>query len=112
MTKTEFKREAAKAGIQPELYGAVLSGQLYCNNGCSVSGGKIVGIEWREEWQTEQRFSHWRGEYTEKYLGKSPYVVLTKNKEKYRVEAWKVSQYVDKVISKLLAEKIKAGNPL
>ena len=41
MTKIEFKAAAEKAGIDPNLYGAVLSAGIHCiDNYGPISGGK------------------------------------------------------------------------
>lgn len=106
MTKNEFSFEAGKAGIPPELYGAVLRGQLYSTCG-PVSGGKVVGIEWFDEVQTQEEYNYMVGTYNVSVYRKAPYVVLTKNRKKYLVAAWKVTAYIDKAFKKWLAEKIK-----
>lgn len=61
MTKTEFTREANKAGVPPELYGAVLAGRFIGPDG-EVAGGKVSGIVWLEDWTSEERYSYMRGE--------------------------------------------------
>ena len=113
MTKYEFKNEAGKAGLSPELYGAVLSGSLPCKN-CygSISGGKIVGIEWYDEWQTRQEYSYMIGTHDVTSLGKAAYVVLSKNRRQYLVEAWRVKAYVDELFRKWMKEKVKAKEAL
>ena len=106
MTKNEFSIEAGKAGIPSELYGAVLRGQLYSTCG-PVSGGKVVGIEWFDEWHTQDEYNYMVGTYKTTSLRKAPYVVLTKNRKKSLVAAWKVTAYIDKACKKWMAEKIK-----
>lgn len=108
MTKTEFKSEAAKAGIPAELYGVVLKGQLPTTSFIQVCGGKVVGIEWRDEWQTREEYSYWVGTHKVTSLGKAPYVVLSKNRQKYFVEAWRVKGYIDKRFHEWLNEKVKS----
>ena len=107
MTKTEFRTEAGKAGIYPELYGAVLSKQFHHTDLGWVSGGKVVGIEWLDEWQTKEEYSCMMGTHTVTSMGKSPYVVLTKNRVRYLVEAWRIQAYVDDQVRKWITEKVK-----
>lgn len=111
MTKTDFALEAPKAGLRAELYGAVLSGTLYGDCG-PISGAKVVGIEWRNAWKTEIEYSYLMGEQEKKFLGKDAYVILAKNRRRYRVEAYKVNQYVEKLVGKWLTEKVKCREPL
>ena len=42
MTKTEFRREAGKAGINPNLYGVTIDLPLSTREGYRVSNGKVV----------------------------------------------------------------------
>lgn len=111
MTKTEFRHEACKAGLNPDLYGAVLSGVFYSLDG-PVSGGKVAGIVWLDEWMTESRYSYMRGEHEETFLSKVPYVVLKKNRKTYRVRTVQITAYVDKLCQKWLFGKIKAGETI
>lgn len=106
MTKNEFKLEVSKTDIPSELYGAVLSGQLYSTCG-PVSGGKVVGIEWYDEWQTRTEYNCWIGSHEVTSLGKAPYIVLMKDRKKYLVESWKVMQYINKIFKEWLNEKVK-----
>ena len=111
MTKTEFALEAPKAGLRTELYGAVLSGTLYSDCG-PISGAKVVGIEWRNAWKTEREYSYLMGEQEKTFLAKAAYVILAKNRRKYRVEAYRDNQYVEKLLGNCLAEKVKCREPL
>lgn len=111
MTKKEFTVEAAKSGIRPELYGAVLAGQIRSERGY-VSGGKVAGIEWLDTWKTEQGYNRMRGHYEETFLSKSPYVVLVKNKTRYLVETTEIKAYIDKLLGEWLDEKVKNNKPL
>lgn len=106
MTKNKFNLEAQKSNILPELYGAVLGGQLYSTCG-PVSGGKVVGIEWHDEWQTRTEYNHWIGSHEVTSLGKASYVVLMKDRKKYLVESWKVMQYINKIFKEWINEKVK-----
>lgn len=106
MTKNEFNLEAKKADIPFELYGAVLGGQLYSTCG-PVSGGKVVGIEWYDKWQTRTEYNYWRGNHEVTSLGKTPYVILMKDRKKYLVESWKVIEYINKIFTEWLNEKVK-----
>ena len=90
MTKTEFKKEAAIAGIPSELYGAVLAGQFKSDIGY-VTGGKVIGIEWRDD-----------------RTGKVPYIILLKDGEQHLVGAWHITVYLNKQFNKWLGEKVKA----
>lgn len=108
MTKTEFTREANKAGVPPELYGAVLAGRFIGPDG-EVAGGKVSGIVWLEDWTSEERYSHMRGTYTEKYLAPQAYVVLKKDRMSYRIEAYRIGLYVLKKMHAWLAEYVKDG---
>ena len=108
MTKSEFAREAGKAGLRPQLYGMILSGRVG-----AVAGGKVVGIEWRDGWKTEMEYSPmWGRELEKKFLGKEPYVILRKDRKSYAVEAWRVAGYVDGKVGEWLAGKAKAGEAL
>ena len=111
MTKIEFRHEACKAGVDPDLYGAVLSGRFYSLDG-PVSGGKVAGIVWLADWTTESRYSCMRGEYKETFLSKVPYVVLKKDRKTYRVQTAQITAYVDKLCRKWLSDKIKAGEAI
>lgn len=108
MTKTEFTREANKAGVPSELYGAVLAGRFIGPDG-EVAGGKVSGIVWLEDWTSEERYSCMRGKYTETYLAPQAYVVLKKDRRSYRIEAYRISLYVSKKMHAWLAEYVKDG---
>ena len=111
MTKTEFQLAACKAGIKPELYGAVLSERFSSLDG-PVAGGKVAGIAWLDGWKTESRYSCMRGEFEEEFLSKEPYVVLKKDRKTYRVHAAHVIAYVDEQCRKWLAAKVKTGEAI
>ena len=87
MTKTEFQLAACKAGVKPELYGAVLSERFSSLDG-PVAGGKVAGIAWLDGWKTESRYSCMRGEFEEEFLSKEPYVVLKKDRMSNAGNGW------------------------
>ena len=106
MTKIEFKAAAEKAGIDPNLYGVVLSAGIHCiDNYGPISGGKIVGIVWKDGWKTEPRYNYMRGYIEEKFVSSTPYVVLKK-------EVAEVNAYLDRLFRSWLTERIRSGDPL
>ena len=110
MTKSEFRQEAGKAGINPNIYGLIINECMYCM-GCQVTGGKVVGIEWHEEWVTKKEtyrpFALINGT-THISLGKVPYVVLKKGKHTYEVEVWKINRHLNDLFNKFLIDMGKA----
>lgn len=111
MTKTEFTQQARKAGVAPELYGAVLAHRFHGPDG-DVHGGKVVGIAWMDGWNTEKRYSPAVGSYEATFMDKFPYVVLRKDRKDYRVEAFRVNGHVSGLMHAWLAEQVREGRPL
>lgn len=113
MTKIEFKAAAEKAGIDPNLYGAVLSAGIHCiDNYGPISGGKIIGIVWKNGWKTEPRYNYMRGYIEEKFVSSTPYVVLKKDRKMYHAEVAEVNAYLDRLFRSWLTERIRSGDPL
>lgn len=56
MTKTEFRREAGKAGINPNLYAVTIDVPLPTRERIQVFNGKVIGIVWFDEWKAEKEY--------------------------------------------------------
>ena len=89
MTRSEFRQAAGEAGVNPNIYGLIIDECMYCKGYSRVTGGKVVGIKWHEEWVTKKEtyrpFALINGP-THTALGKVPYVVLKKGNHTYEVE--------------------------
>lgn len=111
MTRSEFRQAAGEAGVNPNIYGLIIDECMYCKGYSRVTGGKVVGIKWHEEWITKKEtyrpFALINGP-THTALGKIPYVVLKKGKYTYEVEAWKVMGYLNDLFNKFLVDMGRA----
>lgn len=109
MTKTEFKQAAGKAGVNPNIYGLVINKNLPARGCKQVYGGKVVGIEWYNEWITESQYSPmWGKKIDETFEGKVPYVILKKDKYTYAVETWVIRGYLGEVLNAQILAMLKA----
>ena len=111
MTRSEFRQAAGEAGVNPNIYGLIIDECMYCKGYSRVTGGKVVGIKWNEEWVTKKEtyrpFALINGP-THTALGKVPYVVLKKGNHTYEVEIWKVMGYLNDLFNKFLIDMGKA----
>lgn len=111
MTRSEFRQAAGEAGVNPNIYGLIIDECMYCKGYSRVTGGKVVGIKWHEEWVTKKEtyrpFALINGP-THTALGKVPYVVLKKGNHTYEVEIWKVMGYLNDLFNKFLIDMGKA----
>lgn len=55
MTRSEFRQAAGEAGVNPNIYGLIIDECMYCKGYSRVTGGKVVGIKWNEEWVTKKK---------------------------------------------------------
>lgn len=109
MTKSEFRREACKAGINPNLYGVTINSGLWSKNMGQVFGGTVVGIVWFDEWKTKNEYHRELGEWDRTFLSKAPYVTLKKGKNLYYIEAIRIKEYLGKLLDDLLISMAKSG---
>ena len=111
MTRSEFRQAAGEAGVNPNIYGLIIDECMYCKGYSRVTGGKVVGIKWNEEWVTKKEtyrpFALINGQ-THTALVKVPYVVLKKGNHTYEVETWKVMGYLNDLFNKFLIDMGKA----
>ena len=109
MTKPEFRQEAGKAGINPNLYGVTIDPYLPTREGVRVSNGKVTGIAWFNEWKTAREYRPGLGEWDSKFLSKVPYVVLKKGESIYHVAVGDINAYLQKILDEQLIAMAK-GN--
>lgn len=109
MTKTEFRQEAGKAGTNSNLYGLTIDAPLHTREGAYVSGGKVVGITWFNEWKTEREWRRGLGEWDSKFLSKVPYVVLKKGGSICHVAVGDINAYLQQILNEQLVAMAK-GN--
>lgn len=108
MTKSEFTSAARKAGVNPNIYGLIIDRNLCARGGRHVTNGKVVGIEWFDEWKTEKEYSPGRGEYDNTFLSKVPYVILKKGKDTYCVDVCHINVYLRNMLDACIISKVKA----
>lgn len=108
MTKSEFAYEAGKANLFPEIFGMTLNCAFIYER--IPSGCKIVGIEWRNSYQTRSEYSPYLGTHEVTFLATQPYVVLKKNRKRYIVEAQKVATYVSEKMREQFFASVKINN--
>lgn len=91
MTRSEFRQAAGEAGVNPNIYGLIIDECMYCKGYSRVTGGKVVGIKWNEEWVTKKEtyrpFALINGP-THTALGKVPYIVLKKGNQAIGTSWW------------------------
>ena len=109
MTKEEFALMAGKAGLEPELYGAVIDGPIRTKEGFPVSGGTVTGVEWLPAWKTESEYRPGLGRQESKFLSKMPYAVLEKSGEAYHADVRDVNAWLRKFAVSRLARTRKAN---
>lgn len=108
MTKTEFCQEANRANINPNIFGLVINESIVSKYGVEVSGGKVIGIEWFDEWVAEKEWRRGLGEWDAKHLSKVPYVVLKKGRNTYHVAVYRIQAYLRRLLDAQLIAMVKA----
>lgn len=103
MTKTDFKSQAVKAGLNPNLYDVIIPETLHTREGYSISGGHIIGIAWFDEWKTEIEYDPARGKHESTFLSKIPYLVLTKERRTYHIAKHEIDAYLDQKTNDMLS---------
>ena len=109
MTKTEFRQEAGKAGINPNLYAVAIGVPLPTREKIQVFNGKVTGIAWFNEWKTAREYRPGLGEWDSKFLSKIPYVVLKKDESIYHVAVGDINAYLQQILDEQLIAMAK-GN--
>lgn len=109
MTKNQFRQEAAKAGVNPNLYGVVIRSSLHCRDGRQIINGKVIGITWFEEWTAAKEYRPGLGEWDSTALTKIPYIVLKKGRDTYFVHRRYINAYLEKMLTELLISMAKTG---
>lgn len=107
MTKSEFRKFASRAEVNPNAYGLIVNTGLPATCGRCPVGAKVVGITWYDEWVKASRWSCSLGNVDDTHLGKVPYVVLKKGKYIYEVEAWRFEKYLNELLNEMLVDMIK-----
>jgi len=108
MTKDEFRKEAAKAQVNPNIYGLIINKRF--TSQCEA-GAKVVGIVWHDEWKRATRYNCFLGRDVDAtHLAKAPYVVLKKGRHTYEIEAWRINGYLDEMFNKMIIDMIKKQN--
>ena len=55
--KISYSRKFSSQGVSPPvlvIYGLIIDECMYCKGYSRVTGGKVVGIKWNEEWVTKK----------------------------------------------------------
>lgn len=107
MTKSEFVSQANKAGVNPNIYGLIINARFPCRGCGEVTGGKVVGIAWFDEWKTREEYSPAIGKHDVTSLGKSPFVVLRKNRNTYYVDAYRINAYFRELLDEMIKDMLK-----
>ena len=109
MTKTEFENQANRAGINRHLYDVIIPESLQTKEGVWVANGHVIGIDWFDEWVTEQEYSPSRGTYDSTFLSPVPYVRITKARTTYHVSKCEINAYLERIVNKALAAMTAAA---
>lgn len=97
MTKYEFEEQARKAGTSPSLYDVIIDTKVRTRSGFSIKDGRVVGIDWLNEYKSEQEYNYPFGYQTKTFLKKMPYIIIEKNGEQYHVDIQTINAVLQKM---------------